>query len=102
MFSKFGCKNYGDYHDLYITANVLVLADVFEAFRDTCINHYGIDPTHLYTSPGLAWQSALKMTYLELKLLTDNDMHLLIERRLIGGVATISHRYARANNPLLR
>ena len=52
MFSKFGCKNYGDYHDLYITTNVLILADVFEAFRDTRINHYGIDPTHLYTSPG--------------------------------------------------
>lgn len=83
---------YKDYHDLYITADVLTLADVFEAFRDTWIN-----PTHLYPIPGSAWQSVFKMKDNELDLLTDNKMHVFIERELKGGVATITHRYVRAN-----
>ena len=77
VFNNFEGRNLGDYHDLYITTDVLILADVFEAFRDTDNNHYGLDPTHLYTSHGLAWQSTLKMTDVELELLTDNDTHLL-------------------------
>ena len=101
VFNKFEGRNLGDHHDLYITKDVLILADVFEAFRDTYINHYGLDPTRLYTSPGLAWQSTLKMTDNELELLTDNDIHLFIERELRGGVVTITHHYARASNPLL-
>ena len=66
VFKKFERRNLGDYHDLYITTNTLILADVYEAFRDTCINHYGLDPAHLYASPGLVRQSALKMIDIEL------------------------------------
>ena len=91
VFNNFECRNIGDYHDLYITTDVLILADVSEAFLYTCIDHYDLDPTHLFTSPGLALQSAIKMTDVELELLTDNDMHLFIERGLRGGVATITH-----------
>jgi hypothetical protein len=64
-------QNFGQYHDLYILTDVLSLADVFENFREICINYYGLDAAHFYMSPGLAWQAALKMTDVRLELLTD-------------------------------
>lgn len=91
-------QSLGDYHDLYVKADVLALADVFENFRDICLNYYGLDAAHFYTSPGLAWQAALKMTRVKLELLTDIDMHLFIEKGLRGGISMISHRHAKANN----
>ena len=101
VFNKFGCMNLGDYHDLYLTTDVLILADIFEAFRDTCMSNYGLDHAHSFASPGLAWQAALKMSDVQLDLFTDIDMHLFIERRIRGGVATITHRYTKANNQCL-
>ena len=92
--------NLGDYHDLYLT-DVLILADIFEAFRYTCMSNYGIDPAHSFTSPGSVWQAALKMSDVHLDLFTDIDMHLFIEWGIRGGVATITHRYAKANNQYL-
>ena len=79
MFSKFETiikKFETAYHNLYITTIVLILADVFEAFCNTYINYYGLNPMNAYTSPGLVWYSALKLTDIELELLTDNDMDL--------------------------
>ena len=66
----------GDYHDLYLKANVLLLADVFEKFINTCLNYYKLDPCHYLTSPGLSWDAMLKMTGIELELISDIDMHL--------------------------
>jgi hypothetical protein len=74
------------------------LADVFEKFRNICLNYYGLDAAHFCTSPGLTWQAALKMTGVRLELLTDIDMHLCIEQGLRGGSSTIPHRHAKANN----
>jgi hypothetical protein len=74
------------------------LADVFENFRNICLNYYGLDAAHFCTSAGLTWQAALKMTGVRLELLTDIDMHLFIEQGLRGGSSTITHRHAKANN----
>ena len=88
----------GDYHDVYLATDVLLLADVFETFRKTCLNHYGLDPAHFYTSPGLSWEACLKKTGVELELLTDHDMLLMFEKGIRGGIVQAVHRYAKANN----
>ena len=98
-FKHFAMTDFGDYHNFYLLTDVLLLADVFENFRDVCLQHYGLDPTHNYTYPGLSWQAALKMTDAELDLLTDINQHLLIREGIRGRVAKISHHYARANAP---
>ena len=63
-----------------------------------CYTNYNLDPAHFYTAPGLAWQAALKMSGVNLELLTDPDMHLFVERGTRGGIAMISHRHSEANN----
>ena len=99
VWESFRCRNMGDYHDLYCRTDVLLLADVFETFRKKSMQQYGLDPAHYYTSPGLSWDALLKKTRVELELLTDYDQHLFIEKGLRGGVAMVSKRYAKANNP---
>ncbi|GFY55299.1 uncharacterized protein TNIN_493391 [Trichonephila inaurata madagascariensis] len=91
-------RTLGDYHDLYVTVDVLLLSDIFENFRTLCQNYYKIDPCHTYTIPGLAWQACLKMEKVRLELLTVIDMHLFIEKGIRGGIAMIGHRYAKTNN----
>ena len=87
-----------DYHNLYNLSDVLLLADVFENFRNICMNHYGLDPAWYFSAPGLAWDAKLKITKVQLELLSDPDMLLMIESDIRGGIATISHRHAKANN----
>ena len=101
VWAAFGCRTMGDYHDLYVTTDVMLLADVFENFRQVCQEKYGLDPAHYYSAPGLSWDPLLKKTGVELELLTDLDMHLFIEREMRGGISTVSKRHARANNPLV-
>ena len=71
----------GDYHDLYLKTDVLLLADVFENFIKTCLDYYGLGPCHYFSSTGLRWDAMLKMTEVELELISDIDMHLFIEKR---------------------
>ena len=88
----------GDYHDLYLKTDVLLLADVFEEFRKVCLENYELDPAWYFTSPGLAWDEALKKTKVKLELLTDIDMLQMIEKGTRGGVSMISNRLGKANN----
>lgn len=98
VWSTFNIGNLGEYHNLYVRVDVLQLADVFENFRKLCLNFYEIDCAHFLTAPGMTWQAALKMTQQPLELFTDVDIHLFIERGIRGGIATISKRWACANN----
>ena len=97
VWDAFGMKTLEDYHELYNKTDVLLLADVFENFRDICSSNYGLDPAHYYTSPGLAWDACLKMTEVKLELLSDVDMLLMIEKGIRGGVSMASKRFAKAN-----
>ena len=98
VFKTFKLNNLGDYHDLYVQSDTLLLADVFENFRKACIKTYELDPAHFISLPGLAWQACLKKIGVELELLTDYDMLLMIEEGIRGGICHAVHRCAKANN----
>ena len=93
----FKLNNLGDYHDLYMRSDMLLLADVFENCRNACLSNYELDPAHFVSLPGLAWQACLKKTEVELELLTDYGMLLMIEEGIRGGIYPAVHRYAKAN-----
>ena len=101
VFKIFKSDNLGDYHDLYVQSDIL-LANVFENFRDMCIKVYELDPAHFASLPGLAWQVFLKKTNIELELLSDYDMLLMIEEGIRGGICHSIHRYAKANNKYMK
>ena len=96
--NEMNLKNLGDYHDLYLITDVLLLADIFEAFRNMCIDYYKLDPSHYLTLPGLAWDALLKMTNIKLDVISDYDIYLMIERGIRGGISSIMNRYSKANN----
>ena len=98
VWDKFRIKNLGEYHDLYVLSDTLLLEDVFENFRDKCIETYELDPAHFLSAPGLAWKACLKKTNVKLELLTDNDMLLMFEKGIRGGMCQATYRYAKANN----
>ena len=95
-------KNMGDYHDLYLKSDVLVLADVFENFRKTCMQYYKLDPCHYFTSPGLSWDAMLKMTDIKLELIIDVYKFQFLEKGMRGGVSYIANRYGKANNKYMK
>ena len=102
VWSTFKIKNLGEYHDLYVQSDTALLADVFENFRDKCIEIYELDPAHFLSAPGLAWQACLKKTEVELELLTDNDMLIMFEEGTRGGMCQATYRYAKANNKYMK
>ena len=101
VWDVFECKNFKDYLELYNLIDTLLLADIFENFREICLDNYGIDPAYYFTSPGLFWDAMLKETKIELELLSDVDMFYFFKRMVRGGISTITHRYAEANNPYM-
>ena len=98
VWKGFGMKNLGKYHDLYLKTDVLLLSNVSESFRNECLNHHKLDPAHFYTTPGLAWQTALKKMGVKLELLTDPDMLLMFEKGIQGAITQAVHRYVKTNN----
>ena len=95
-------KNLGDYRDLYVQSDTLLLADVFENFRNMCIKVYELDPDHFLSAPGLAWQACLKKIEVKLELPTDVDMLLMVEKGIRGGICHTIYRYAKANNKYMK
>ena len=102
VWNTFNMKIFLEYHDLYNITDVLLLTDVFENFRDLCLKIYGLDPVYYFTAPQLAWDACLKMTSVKLELLSDEDMLLMIEEGIRGGISIISNRYGEANNKYMR
>ena len=102
VWETFMLKTMGEYHDLYLKSDILLLADVFENFRKTCLEYYKLDPCHYFTSPGLSWDAMLKMTDIKLELMTDIDMFQFIEKGMRGGISYIANRYGKANNKYMK
>ena len=97
LYKESKINNLGDYHDLYVQSDTLLLADVFENFRNMCLEIYELDPVYFVSAPGLAWQACLKKTGVKLELLTDIDMLLMVEKGIRGGICQAIHRYAKAS-----
>jgi hypothetical protein len=98
VWTLFKACNMGDYHDIYLATDVLILADLFENFRSACQDAYDLDAAHYLTTASLSWDACLKMTRVKLDVISDPNMHLFFEAGIRGGLSQISHRFAKANN----
>ena len=98
----FEIKIHGEYHDVYVQSDTSLLSDVFENFRDKCIEIYELDPVYFVSAPGLAWQACLEKTEVKLELITDYDMLLMIEKGIRGGICQATYRYAKSNNKYMK
>ena len=95
VWDVFEIKNLGEYHDLYVQSDILLLADMFENFRNMCLNIYEHDPVYFVSAPGLAWQACSKKTGVKLELITDYDMILRIEKGIRGRIFQARHRHVK-------
>ena len=102
VWNEFKLNTMGDYHDPYLKTDILLLADVFEKFISTCLVYYGLDPFHCFGSPGLRWDSLVKVTGIKFKLIPDIDMHLFIEKRMRRGISLITKSHSKPNNKYMK
>ena len=86
VWKAFNIKNLGEYYDLFVQCNTTLLADVFENFREKCLEIYEPDPAHFVSASGLSWKAYLKKTGVKLELLTDSDMLLMVKEGIRGGI----------------
>ena len=102
IWNVFKMNSMGDYHDHYLKTDVLLLADVFEKFMKTCLDNYGLDPCHYFSSSGLNWDAMFKMTGIKLVLISDTDMHLFIKEGMRGDISYIAKRLSKTNNKYMK
>ena len=98
VWNTFKIINMNEFQDLYVKSDTLQLADVFESFRNMCIETYQLDPCYFVSAPGFAREACLKKTEQQLELLTDMNMLLLFEKGIRGGITHVIHKYATSNN----
>ena len=98
IWKHFDIKNMGEYHDLYLKTDVLLLTDVFENFRDMCLSYYGLDPVYYYTLPNFAFDAMLKLIGIEIDLVYNQEMYEMIEAGLRGGMTQTTCKKVEANN----
>ena len=101
VWSEMGCQTFKDYMEIYVLSDSLLLCDVFESFRDLCLDYYGLDPCHYMSLPAIGYDAMLKMTGVKIEKITDHEIYNFIFENLRGGICTINHRLAKANNPYL-
>ena len=102
VWKMFKIKNLGEYHNLYLKTDVLLLKYVFEKFIKTCLDYYSLDLCHHFSAPGLSFDAMLKMTGVKLQTISDFNFHLFIEKGMRGGISNICKRYALPNNKYLK
>ena len=102
VWNIFNIRNLGKYHDLYVKLDTALLADVFESFSNKCLDIYKLDPVYFLTAPGLSWWACLKKTGVELELLTDNNVLIMLEQGIRGGMCQATYRYAKANKKYMK
>ena len=102
LWNTFHLQSLGELHDLYMETDTLLLADVFQNYRQVIMKNYGLDPIHFYTAPSLSWSAGLKFTNVKLEIPSDVNMHMFFDRGLRGGISMVSHPYARANNEQMK
>ncbi|XP_072389467.1 uncharacterized protein [Diabrotica undecimpunctata] len=98
VWEVFNCNTLGEYSDVYLKSDILLLADVFENFRHNCLFNYKLDPAQYLTAPSLSWDAMLRKTNVQLELLTDIDMLHFFKKGIRGGISQCSTRFAAANN----
>ena len=96
--SKILKKSFGDCYDLYVRSDTLLLADVFENFRNKCIEIYELYPAHFLSAPALTWKAYLKKTRIKLEFFTNVDISLMVQKGIRGEICHATHRYAKINN----
>ena len=97
VWKVFGFKTLGEYHNLYLKTDVLLLCDVFEKFVSVCLRDYSLDPSHYFSICGLSWDAKLKITGVILEKIHDINVHLFLEKGMRGRVSYISKRYAKSD-----
>ena len=98
VYKLFGCKKIKDYNNLYVKTDVLLLADAYASYRKNLHNSFGLDPLFCLSATGFSNREMLKMTNIEIKLITDSNIHFIIEKGIRGGRCEPIYYHAKANN----